>query len=190
MHNTVDILNSTELYTSQNLPALGFFTRFNKITWKNQNVSYLSKGMEKKKVIHMRQSTCNTFILDVQEKRFQNLWTESKQLYTNNKRGNILLQLSTQHPKRTGRRQCVFSIKTRGVTSCRVGRATEGKNGNERPVFPNACSWVSHLTAHPDASNVMQAIANGKPCSAYLPALHFHRSSFSGKPVGAAPEFV
>lgn len=28
--------------------------------------------------------------------------------YTENKRSNILLQLSTQHPEQTGMRQCIF----------------------------------------------------------------------------------
>ena len=66
-----------------------------------------SNGEEK--VIHMRQSTCNIFILDMQGKLFQNLLIQSKQLYTENKTSNILLQqLTTQHPEQTGMRQCIF----------------------------------------------------------------------------------
>ena len=53
--------------------------------------------------------TCNIFILDMQGKLFQNLLIQSKQLYTENKTSNVLLQqLTTQHPKQTGMRQCIF----------------------------------------------------------------------------------
>jgi FtsZ-binding cell division protein ZapB len=46
----------------------------------------------------------------MQEKLFQNLLIKSKQLYIDNKKKkNTSLQLSTQHPKQTGMKQCRFN---------------------------------------------------------------------------------
>lgn len=50
------------------LNSVVFFTTIKKNYLEKLKCKMLAKGMEKKKVIHMRQSTCNIFILDMQGK--------------------------------------------------------------------------------------------------------------------------